>query len=458
MARSDGKRFLQGLRRLAGGVAALALLAGGGYGETLGDALASAYRSSDLLDQNQAVLRAADEDVAGAVATLRPVVSFILESQYSDGPPGENTTNAARLNLDWTVYDFGRSKLGIDIARESVLATRQALLGIEQNVLLSAVSAYMDVRRATQNVEINRTSVNVISEQLRAAQDRFEVGQITRTDVALAEARLAAARAALAAAEGDLDVARAAYKAEIGHESDGRTALPAPPAFPRTLAEAQSIAQRLHPAVLQSQHQAKVADLQLELARAGRLPTLGLNLRAQEDDDGSDTGVATLQLDQPLFTGGRIASGERKAMAGRDSARAGLTRTVVRVTQSVANAWSGIEVARAQIGAIDLQIQAAQSAYDGTREEAELGARTTLEVLDAERELLQAKSDRTSAEANLQVAFYSLLASMGLLTAENLKLGVPIYDPEAYYNVVKNAPLSAQGAKLDRVLKAIGQD
>lgn len=458
MARSERRLFLRGLRRLAGGAAALALLAGAGYGETLGDALVSAYRSSDLLDQNGAVLRAADEDVAGAVAALRPVVSFILESQHNDTPLGQTSTNSARLNLDWTVYDFGRSKLGIDIARESVLATRQALVGIEQNVLLSAVSAYMDVRRATQNVEINRTSVNVISEQLRAAQDRFDVGQITRTDVALAEARQAAARAALAAAEGDLDVARAAYKAEIGHESDGRTALPAPPAFPRTLAEAQSIAQRLHPAVLQAQHQAKVADLQLELARAGHRPTIDLNLRAQESDDGTDTSMGTLQLNQPLFTGGRIASGERKAMAGRDSARASLTRTVVEVTQAVANAWSGIEVARAQISAIDLQIQAAQSAYDGTREEAELGARTTLEVLDAERELLQAKSDRTSAEANLQVAFYSLLASMGLLTAENLKLGVPIYDPEAYYNVVKNAPLSAQGAKLDRVLKAIGQD
>lgn len=458
MARSEERLFLRGLRRLAGGAAALALLAGAGYGETLGDALVSAYRSSDLLDQNGAVLRAADEDVAGAVAALRPVVSFILESQHNDTPLGQTSTNSARLNLDWTVYDFGRSKLGIDIARESVLATRQALVGIEQNVLLSAVSAYMDVRRATQNVEINRTSVNVISEQLRAAQDRFDVGQITRTDVALAEARQAAARAALAAAEGDLDVARAAYKAEIGHESDGRTALPAPPAFPRTLAEAQSIAQRLHPAVLQAQHQAKVADLQLELARAGHRPTIDLNLRAQESDDGTDTSMGTLQLNQPLFTGGRIASGERKAMAGRDSARASLTRTVVEVTQAVANAWSGIEVARAQISAIDLQIQAAQSAYDGTREEAELGARTTLEVLDAERELLQAKSDRTSAEANLQVAFYSLLASMGLLTAENLKLGVPIYDPEAYYNVVKNAPLSAQGAKLDRVLKAIGQD
>lgn len=458
MAGRNGKRFLQGLRRMAGGVAASALLAGGVGAETLGDALVSAYRASDLLDQNQAVLRAADEDVASAVATLRPVLGFILESQYSDGPLGESTTNTARLNLDWTVYDFGRSRLGIDIAKESVLATRQALVGIEQNVLLSAVGAYMDVRRAAQEVQINGTSVNVISEQLKAAQDRFDVGQITRTDVALAEARLAAARAALAAAEGDLNVARAAYKAAVGHDSDGRTILPATPAFPRTLAEAQAIAQRLHPSVRQAQHQAKVADLQLELARAGHLPTLGLNLRAGEDDEGEGSGVATLQLNQPLFTGGRIASGERKAMAGRDAARAALTRTAVEVTQQVANAWSGIEVARAQTAAIDLQIQAAQSAYDGTREEAALGARTTLDVLDAERELLQAKSDRTAAEANLQVAYYSLLASMGLLTAENLKLGVPVYDPEAYYNVVKTAPLSAQGAKLDRVLKAIGQD
>lgn len=227
MARSMNGRFLKGLRRIAGGVAASALLAGGGFAETLGDALASAYRSSDLLDQNQAVLRAADEDVAGAVATLRPVLSFILESQYTDNALGENTTNAARLNLDWTIYDFGRSQLSIEIAKESVLATRQALVGIEQNVLLAAVSAYMDVRRAAQEVQINRTSVNVISEQLKAAQDRFDVGQITRTDVALAEARLAAARAALAAAEGDLDVARASYKAAVGHEADGRTALPA---------------------------------------------------------------------------------------------------------------------------------------------------------------------------------------------------------------------------------------
>lgn len=450
--------ILRGLKALVGGVSFAALLVSAAQAESLGDALISAYKSSDLLAQNQAVLRAADEDAASAVASLRPVLAFVMQSQYTDGPLGENTVNSGILNFDWTLYDFGRSRMGVDIAHESVLATRQALVGVEQNVFLSAVRAYMDLRRASQTVEVNNTSVNLIGEQLKAAQDRFDVGEITRTDVALAEARLAAAKAGLAAAEGDLEVARASYKAEIGHEPDGRTNLPAAPAFPKTLAEAQAIAQRLHPAVLQAQHQVKVADLQADLARAQHRPTIDLNVKAQRAESSVDGGVATLQLTQPLFTGGKIASGERKAIAGRDAARAALTRTGIVVTQQVANAWSGIEVARAQITAIDRQIQAAQLAYDGTRDEAALGARTTLDVLDAENELLSAKSDRISAEANLQVALYSLLSSMGLLTADRLNLGIPTYDPEAYFNAVKSAPLSAQGAKLDSLLKAIGKN
>lgn len=450
--------FSRKLGLLAGGASLLALFAQSAQSESLGDALISAYRSSDLLAQNQAVLRAADEDVAAAVATLRPVLAFVLQSQYTDNSFGKNTINAGILVLDWTIYDFGRSDLGVEIARESVLATRQALVGVEQNVFLAAVRAYMDVRRAGETVDVNRTSVNLISEELNAAQDRFAVGEITRTDVAQAEARLAAARATLAAAEGDFDVARASYLAEIGHATDGRTSLPAAPVFPKSLAEAQAIAQRLHPAVLQAQHQARVADLQVELARAQYRPTLDLSIRAQQADETDESNLATLNLSQPLFTGGKTASGERQAIAGRDAARATLTRTGIRVIQEVANAWSGIEVAGAQLSAIDGQIQAAQLAYDGTRDEAELGARTTLDVLDAENELLSAKSDRISAEANLQVAHYSLLWAMGLLTADHLKLGIPTYDPEAYYNAVKSAPLSNQGAKLDRVLKAIGKN
>ena len=455
MTTSQHRKWLGGAM-----VAALMAISAPVDAETLGSALVSAYKNSDLLDQNRAVLRAADEDVAGAVSTLRPVISWVLQSQYADTIlQGESTTNTARLNLDWTIYDFGRSQLGILISKETVLATRQALVSIEQNVLLDAVQAYMDLRRAIDTVNINETSVRVIGEQLKAAQDRFDVGEITRTDVALAEARLASTRAGLAVAQGDLEVARAAYKAAVGHFPDRIERIPPSPALPKSLQEAQSIALRLHPAILEAQHQAKVADLQVEAAAAERRPTLGANLRVDDDLDGGTNNYATLQLSQTIYAGGKLSSVHRKAIAGRDAARAALARTGVLIAQQVANAWSGIEVAGAQITAIDRQIVAAQAAYDGVQEEAKLGSRTTLDVLDAERDLLQAKSDRVSAEANLQVAKYSLLASMGLLTVDNLKLGIPTYDAEAYYNAVKTAPLtSVQGQSLDRVLKAIGKN
>lgn len=453
------KRF-KASGRLWAGVALAALLgSGGARAESLGDALVSAYKSSNLLEQNEAVLRAADEDLATAVSTLRPVISWILESQYTDNMFGENTTNVLRLNIDWEVYGFGRRNLDIAVAEEVVLATRQALRAVEQSILLDAVSAYMDLRRARETVAINENSVRVIGEELKAAQDRFEVGEVTRTDVAIAEARLASARAALAAAQGDADIARAAYQAAIGHQPDGRTALPATPALPKSLEEAQAIAQRLHPLILQAQHSAKAADLRVERAAAERRPSLGANLRLQEDEFGEDASSATLQLSQTIYAGGRLSAEHRKAIAGRDSARSALLQQSVDIAEQVARAWSGIEVSRAQIGAIERQIEAATAAYEGVKEEASLGARTTLDVLDAERDVLEARSNRASAEADLQVAIYSLLASMGLLTAENLKLGIPVYDPEAYYNAVRNAPpTSAQGKSLDRVLQAIGKN
>lgn len=453
--------FVRRMKPVLGMPLAVLLLtvAGPVRAETLGDALIAAYRSSDLLEQNRAVLRAADEDVASAVATLRPVVSWALQSQFTDGPLGDTTANDLRLNFDWQLYNFGRGKLGKDIARESVLATREALVDIEQNVLLNAVRAYMDVRRASQTIAVNQTSVRVIGEQLKTAEDRFNLGEITRTDVAVAEARLAAAKAGLAAAEGDLDVARAAYQVAMGHPPDGGNSVPVTPALPKTLEEAQSIAQRLHPAVRQAQHQAKVADLQVELAAAERRPTLGANLRVQTDADGQTSGAGTLQLSQTIYAGGKLSSAHRKAIAGRDAARSALSRIGIVVTEQVAVSWSGIGVARAQILAIDRQIEAAQAAYDGVREEASLGQRTTLDVLDAERELLAARSNRVRAEADLQVALYSLLSAMGLLTVEHLNLGIPTYDAEAYYNAVKSAPAtSVQGASLDRVLKAIGKN
>lgn len=427
--------------------------------ETLADALASAYRNSNLIEQNRAVLRAADEDVAGAVAKLRPVLQWVADWDWTDTPAGRSSTASLALQAQMTLFDFGRNQLGIQVAEQAVLATRQALVSVEQDVLLSAVSAYFGLRSALENVAINENSVRVLNETLRATRDQFEVGEVTRTDVALAEARLAAARAALAAARGQLAVARETYKAATGHYPGPLAGAPRPPALPATLAEAQKIAQRSHPAILQAQYQAKAADLGVSLAAAQRRPSLTGSAGISLTEGGTEAAALGLSLSQTIYSGGALASAQRKAVANREAARAALLQASVNVSRNVAATWADIEVARAQINATEQQVQAAQIAYDGVREEAKLGARTTLDVLDAEQSLLDARANRIQAQANLQVAYYALLASMGLLTAENLGLNVPIYDPEAYYNAVRSAPAtSIQGDSLDRVLKAIGKN
>jgi outer membrane protein len=426
--------------------------------ETLADTLILAYRNSNLLDQNRAVLRAADEDAASALASLRPVISYVLQSGYAKTGGGEGLASSLTLNANYTLYDFGRGKLGTEIAKETILATREALIGVEQNVLLDAVQAYMDVKSASESVAINDNSASVIGEALDAAQARFEVGDITRTEVAQAEARLASARAALASAQGGLAVARENYKAATGVYPGRLAAAPKAPALPKSLDEAKAIAQRTHPSVRQAQREVTVAELGVASAAADRLPILSLGASATNDGD-ETTGRAGLELSQTLYAGGARSSAHRKAIARRDQARSALLLSGVGISQQVGIAWSNIAVTRAQIDAIDRQIRAATVAYRGISEEANLGARTTLDVLDAEQELLDAQASRISAEANLQVAIYSLLASMGLLTVDHLNLGIPTYDPAAYYNAVRKAPwTSVQGKSLDRVLKAIGQD
>ncbi len=460
------------IAKIAGRVRRFALMSGivlaaGSVGagsvraESLADALVAAYRNSNLLDQNRAVLRAADEDAASAVASLRPVIAFVAGTTYTEPVTtgGDNLSASMSLSAELTLFDFGRSRLSIDIAKESVLATREALIGVEQNVLLSAVSAYMSVKSAIENVSINENSVRVIGEELRAAQDRFEVGEVTRTDVALAEAQLAAARATLAAAQGQLASAREAYKAATGAFPGTLAPAPRSPALPSTLAEAKAIALRTHPSVRQSQREVTISEFQVALAAAQRRPTIGATGQFSVDEDGDDRSSVGVQFRQTLYTGGALASSHRRAIALRDGTRAALLQTGVGVTQQVGNSWSDIAVARVQIEATDRQIRAATVAYQGVREEAKLGARTTLDVLDAEQNLLDAQASRINAEANYQVAIYSLLAAMGLLTVDNLNLGIPTYDPAAYYNAVRNAPVtSVQGESLDRVLRAIGNN
>lgn len=431
--------------------------------QSLADTLVAAYQNSNILDQNRALLRAADEDVAIAVAQMRPVVSFAAGIQGRAQSGGINSlTLSFNLNADITLIDFGRGRLAKEAAKAQVLATRQALVGAEQRVLFNAVSAFMDVRTATEAVLLQQATVRVITRELSAARERFELGEVTRTDVSLAEARLAAARSQLSASEGDLAAARESYKLVTGrYPKDLRPA----PALPRTAASlqaAQDIARRTHPDILQAQFEVTAADLNAERVDAQRhgslTGTAGLGRSFSSRSNDSVNLSAGVTYARPIYQGGQLRALSRQAIARRDATRAGLHQTVAQVLQNVALAWANLDVTRARISASRQQVTAAQSAFEGTREEARLGARTTLDVLNAENDLLNARTTLLQAEAGLQTASYNLLASMGLLTVEHLGLGITTYDPEAYYNAVKNAPaLSAQGEALDRVLRALNK-
>lgn len=455
--------------RIVGLVAGLMAAPAMAPAETLADALVAAYKTSHLLDQNQALLRAADEDAAIAVAKLRPVVDFVAQGGWvkynNDAPTASLPTanfdtfsSSMSVTASVVIWAGGRGKLQTEAAKESVLATRSALVQVEQQVLLQAVSAYVNLGLAQEIVGLRESNVRVITRELRAAKDRFDVGEITQTDVSQAEAALAAAQANLAAAQGQLMVAREAYKAAIGHYPARLSGLPKTPALPKSLDEAKQVARRGHPSIIQVQHQVKAAEHGVSIAKTLFGPTVSGSAGVNQNlDSGLGNFSVGIQLNQTLYAGGANAATYRQALANKDAASAGLMQTTVSVEQNVGIAWASMAVANASIDASRKQIAAAQRAFDGVREEATLGARTTLDVLNAEQDLLSARASRLEAEANRYIGIYNVLASMGLLTAEHLKLGVPSYDPEAYYNAVKKAPAhSKQGKALDRILKTIG--
>lgn len=432
--------------------------------ETLTDAFIAAYRNSNLIDKQAATLRAADEDVAQAMATLRPVVEYTVNSGYqrsqllAHSPFTDGFRTTFELSASLTLFDFGRRAIGIEISRETVLATREALNRIEQEVLYAAVQAYVDVQVNTQLVALRESNVRLVTQELRAAQDRFDVGEITRTDVSIADARLAAARAGLAAAQGNLLVAREAYKAATGAYPQRLSSLPKSPKLATSMEAARAVALKSNPTILQLQRVVTINELNMQLAEANFKPTLSGSAGISRNDSGVDSQSFGLRLNQQIYSGGAKASNLRQAIAQRDGARADLAQAGVSVAEGIGNAWAALAVANAQVQAGDQQIRAAQTAFDGVREEASLGARTTLDVLDAEQELLNARVTRVQADAQRYLGVYQVLQAMGLLTVEHLGLGIPTYDPAQYYNTVKNAPVhSARGKKLDKILEKLGR-
>lgn len=465
-------------RRMRTGVAvaALAFVPMSSMADTLRDALIGAYNHSGILEQNRALLRAADEDVAAAVAALRPIINWSADvtRTISDSRGTQNTaveinsattTATASISLSLLLWDNNRSRLSVESARETVLATRQGLISIEQQIFLRAVAAYFTVRRESENVMLRQSNLRLITQELRAAEDRFEVGEVTRTDVAQAQARLAEARSGLAAAQGQLVQAQEEYTNVVGR-MPGKLAVPGRlPKLERNAKTAKGLAVRAHPDLRQAQHLVKAADINVEIASRASSPTVNaIGSLSKSEAFGSSGFTDSLRFgveaSGPIYQGGALASRKRAAIAGREAQRGNLHNVRHNIRQNVGVAYAQFQVAQAQIQATDQRIRAAEVAFRGVREEATLGARTTLDVLNAEQALLDARASRISANTDLYVAAYQALSAMGRLTATHLGLGIQQYDPNEYYNLVKTAPTarSKQGQKLDRVIKSLQID
>lgn len=432
--------------------------------DSLLDAMRLAYETNPTLVINRAALRTTDESVAQTRAARRPSLALTSSANFSQSPAFNSEITdrySIALNASLTIYDGGRSRDAIAAATESVMAARASLSNAEQSVMLDAATAYLTVRRDQQLVALARNNINVLKQQLQAAEDRFAVGAVTRTDVAQTQARLAAAQSNLAASRGALAISSEVYRATVGVAPINLIAPPALPRLPGSLAAAEEVALRTHPLMTAAHHAEKSAAIDMRRARAARLPnvsataSLGGNyvdnfLDEKQWDDSLTLGI-TASI--PIYTGGALSSAIRQAgsIVERRFAETQNTRVVVR--QNTAAAWYQLQIARASIVATRLQIEASQYAYEGIQEEASLGARTLLDTLDAEQDLLNARTSLISALHQKDVAAYKLLAAMGLLTPENLELGIELYDPSENFNRILNAPISTFEAA--RVLDGI---
>ena len=435
---------------MSAALAAAMALPGAASAETLADALVKAYQTSPLLQASRAALRAADETLPQASSAKK------IQSQLSASANAVTTSDddytaipdyyTAGLEASLLVYDSGQTQAAIESARMSIAAARADLLDVEQQVLYAAVSAYLDVRYAQEYLRIARNDVEVLDEQLRAVNNRFDVGEVTRTDVSLTEAQLQASRATLATAEGNLQTARQAYLAAVGTLPGNLEPPPPVPALTKTVNEAVALGLRGNPAIIAAQFAERGAIADFDRALAAKGPNVSLSgsygYQGSYRYQGYDRMVGQIGAtgSLPLTTGGNLDSVVRQAQQIVDQRKAQLQETGRQVTQNVNGAWIQLAVARATILANQRQLEAARIAYQGVVEEARLGARSTIDVLDSNQERLVAEAEVVRSHRDEYVAAYAVLQAMGLLTVTHLKLGVEQYDPDVYFDAVRNGP------------------
>jgi outer membrane protein len=443
------------LLRLA---ACLGLLAGTGlfahaaFGQTLNDALAAAYLGNPTLERDRANLRASDESVPQALSGWRPSVTTFGE--VGKRSIDDNNRTAIQGNDDLTpesvgvsitqpLFRGGRTVAQTRSAENTVRSTRAQLLSSEQRVLFDASEAFLDVYRDQAVLELQIQNEQRLARQLEAARDRFQVGEVTRTDVFQAEARLADATADRVAAEGDLDSSRARYRNVVG-EMPGNLKRPdVPKDIPADLEETIAGALDRDPDLLSAEYAEKAALDDIDDTRGELLPQINLIGRAERDREVSRQGArfntyeALVRMDMPLYQSGAVYSRLRQDKQIAAAARRDIDRFRRNAIQRATQAWTDFETAQAQIRSFTKSVEANTVALEGVQNEALVGARTVLDVLDAENELLNSQVGLVRARRDEGVAVFELLLATGQLTAQRLELQVDYYDPEKHYREVR---------------------
>jgi outer membrane protein len=429
---------------------------------TLAGAFAASYANNPALQAERAKLRATDETVPQALSGWRPTVSLAGTAGYGDGyarqwlpsanPSGINNDSrtardiaTAQATVTQPIYRGGRTRASTSHAENQVMGERARLLVQEQQAFSDTIAAYVGVIQSQQILALNINNEQVLTRQLQATNDRFRVGEITRTDVAQAEAALAGASAQRETAAGNLQTARAAFQRAVGYLPGNDLVEPQPLKLPiKTQIDAANLAIANNPSVIAAMFDDAASKDNVDVAFSALMPQVALQGQTfQQNNAGSSHNktngyqvVATVSV--PLYQGGTEYATIRQARQTEQQTNRLIDDAKRTAQQSAIQAWETLSAARATADSTRSQIRANQIALEGVQREAIVGSRTTLDVLNAEQLLLQSQVTLVQNLANVVTASYGVASAIGRLTARDLNLSVPLYDETAYYNAVRD--------------------
>jgi len=456
--------------RIALCAVAIAATAAPCLAETLQDALALAYQGNPTLQSQRYQQQALDESYVQAKAGLAPTASLTAEGEFARGPnstgfnQGFGTSNfgAPALNITQPLYTGGRTTWALRAAEASVGAGREDLRSVESQVLLSAIQGYVDVLRDQQILQVRQADMTTLEHQVAESSAKYDLGQVTKTDVAQAQAQLESARASLAAAQAQLQISRAEYEAAIGRPP-GELIDPADlPGMPKSVDEAFDLAEASNPLLLQSQLKEKSSHDQIAAAKSAYHPTVALQgsvgyigpISPLDTRSYGPNESASVTFTLPLLTGGLAASQVRQAQAQNSSDVVTIEAVRRQVVQSVSQAWSQLLSGRIGVTAGQAQVKAAETALKGSQAEYGYGLRTTLDVLIADENLRAAQLSLAQSRHDAFLAAAAVLMACGRLEMHSLIPAEPTYDPRRNFERVdrlSRSPVEAVARAVDGI-------